>query len=94
MNLSIKNVPEDVVYRLKHRARVNHRSLQGELMSIIEESVGPRRLSVREVYERAKARNLNSPSESTQIIRELRDSRERELYERVTGKIYEEPRDS
>lgn len=31
-NLSIKNVPEDVVARLRTRAKANHRSLQGELL--------------------------------------------------------------
>jgi plasmid stability protein len=35
-NLSIKNAPDAVVQRLKERARRNHRSLQGELMAIIE----------------------------------------------------------
>ena len=38
-NLSIKNAPDDVVQRLRERARRNHRSLQGELMAILEESV-------------------------------------------------------
>jgi len=33
-NLSIKNVPEDVVARLRARARANHRSLQGELLEL------------------------------------------------------------
>ena len=33
-NLSIKNVPDDVVARLRERARVNHRSLQGELLAL------------------------------------------------------------
>lgn len=36
MNLSIKNVPEPVVRRLRERAKRNHRSLQGELLHIIE----------------------------------------------------------
>ena len=33
-NLSIKNVPEEVVARLRERARGNHRSLQGELLEL------------------------------------------------------------
>ena len=33
-NLSIKNVPADVVERLRARARANHRSLQGELLEL------------------------------------------------------------
>lgn len=34
-NLSIKNVPPDIVERLHARARSNHRSLQGELMALV-----------------------------------------------------------
>lgn len=33
--LSIKNVPQDVVDRLRQRAQRNHRSMQGELMALL-----------------------------------------------------------
>lgn len=36
LNLSIKGVPAPVAERLRARAERNHRSLQGELMAIIE----------------------------------------------------------
>lgn len=36
VNLSIKGVPHDVAQRLRERAQRHHRSLQGELMAIIE----------------------------------------------------------
>ena len=36
INLSIKGVPESVAEGLRRRAQRNHRSLQGELMAIIE----------------------------------------------------------
>ena len=36
VNLSIKNAPDDVVARLRERAAKHHRSLQGELLAIIE----------------------------------------------------------
>jgi len=62
-NLSIKNVPEPVVERLRTRARCNHRSLQGELLALLTESVrteagvadasedasGPGRASIEEI---------------------------------------------
>jgi plasmid stability protein len=35
-NLSVKDVPEELAERLRRRAARNHRSLQGELMAIIE----------------------------------------------------------
>ena len=36
VNLSIKGVPEALAARLRERAARNHRSLQGELMALIE----------------------------------------------------------
>ena len=39
VNLSIKGVPDDLATRLRQRAEANHRSLQGELMSIVERAV-------------------------------------------------------
>ncbi|HRY90336.1 MAG TPA: Arc family DNA-binding protein [Rubrivivax sp.] len=38
VNLSIKDVPEAVAERLRQRAARNHRSLQGELMAIVEQA--------------------------------------------------------
>ena len=39
-NLSIKNVPEPVVEKLRMRAAANHRSLQGELMALVCDAAG------------------------------------------------------
>jgi len=36
VNLSIKNVPDALAARLRERAERNHRSLQGELMALLE----------------------------------------------------------
>jgi plasmid stability protein len=38
VNLSIKDVPDDVAERLRQRAARNHRSLQGELLAIVEQA--------------------------------------------------------
>ena len=76
VNLSIKNAPDDLVDRLKQRARRNHRSLQGEMLAIIEEAVRqPRRLTVDEILAEAKKLDLNSRDESAQIVRQMRDER-------------------
>jgi plasmid stability protein len=41
-NLSIKNVPESVLKKLRQRAKRNQRSLQGELLVIVNEAAaGP-----------------------------------------------------
>ena len=39
VNLSVKGVPEAWAERLRRRAEGNHRSLQGELMAILERAV-------------------------------------------------------
>ncbi len=41
VNLSIKGVPESIAEGLRQRAQRNHRSLQGELMAIIEQAAAP-----------------------------------------------------
>lgn len=38
-SLSIKDVPEELAEQLRQRAAANHRSLQGELMWILEQSL-------------------------------------------------------
>jgi plasmid stability protein len=74
VTLSIKNAPDDVVQRLRERAAKNHRSLQGELMAIIEEAVRPKRhMTVDEVLARTRSLGLNQPDEAASIIRADRD---------------------
>ena len=75
MDLSIKNVPKDVVERLRDRAKHNHRSLQGELLVILEEALSPRRLTVDEAYRRVKALGFRTGPEAVQMVREDRDAR-------------------
>ncbi|UCE32175.1 MAG: Arc family DNA-binding protein [Burkholderiales bacterium] len=38
VNLSIKNVPDEIADRLRARARLHHRSLQRELLALLEQS--------------------------------------------------------
>jgi plasmid stability protein len=77
VNLSIKNAPDDVVQRLRVRAAQHHRSLQGEVLAILEEAVKParRRLTVEDILAENRRRGLRTPSESAAIIRADRDSR-------------------
>jgi len=42
-SLSIKNVPEAVIERLRERAERNHRSLQGELLALVCEAAAESR---------------------------------------------------
>ena len=75
-NLSIKNAPDDVVERLKLRARRHHRSLQGELMAILEEAVAaPNSLTPDQVLSEVRRLGLSTTSEAAAMIREDRDGR-------------------
>ena len=73
-NLSIKNVPEHVVSRLKERAKRNHRSLQGELLAIIEDAVDAQHpMKPQDVLAEIKRLKLRTPAESAEIVRRDRD---------------------
>ena len=75
-SLSIKNVPDDVVERLRARAARNRRSLQGELLDLIERAADEvPTVSAREVYDRIRKLNLPVGESSADIIREMRDAR-------------------
>jgi plasmid stability protein len=76
VNLSIKNAPDDVVDKIRARAKAHHRSLQGELMAILEEAaLVPQTFTVSDVMRDIRALNFKTKSESTQMIREDRDKR-------------------
>jgi plasmid stability protein len=75
VTLSIKNAPDEVVARLKARAARHHRSLQGELMAIVEQAAleDEPRLNAAELLREARALNLPPAREATAMIREDRD---------------------
>jgi antitoxin FitA len=90
VNLSIKNVPDEIALKLKERAERNHRSLQGELMSIVQEAASlatldlretatqeqpPKTISIREAHERMRALGVRTAGDSVEIIRKMRDER-------------------
>lgn len=76
MNLSIKNVPGEVVQRLRERAARRHRSLQGELLAIVEEAVrSEQELTPAELLAEVRSLGLRTPAESVAIIRADRDRR-------------------
>ena len=76
VNLSIKNVPTQLAKKLRVRAARHRRSLQGELMVILEESltVGER-LTADEVLRKTRKLGLRTRSESAAMIRADRDAR-------------------
>ncbi len=76
VNLSIKNVPENLARKLRARATRHRRSLQGELMNILEESLAENEhLSVDEVVRLTRKLGVRTKSESAAMIRADRDAR-------------------
>ncbi|MGH9220283.1 MAG: FitA-like ribbon-helix-helix domain-containing protein [Vicinamibacterales bacterium] len=77
VTLSVKNVPADLAKRLKERAARHNRSLQGELLAILDEA-GTHQLTLDDISKLAKRLGLKGESlESARIIRQDRDERSR-----------------
>ena len=75
VNLSVKNVSDELAEKLRERAKSHHRSLQGELMVILEDAAGPMSLSVDEVEAHLRALRFKTGDDSAAWVRELRDAR-------------------
>ena len=76
VNLSIKNVPEELNAALKARAAANHRSLQKEVLAVLEDAVrGKTYLKPSAVLQQVRALGISSRSESAGIVRRMRDTR-------------------
>jgi plasmid stability protein len=75
VTLSVKNVPDAVARRLKARARRNHRSLQGELLALVEEAAEAPALSPKDVLGLVRRLGLATPAEAAKIVRAERDAR-------------------
>lgn len=72
VTLSVKGVPVDLAKRLKERAELNHRSLQGELRAILEQA--GQVLTLDDLAGLAKRLGIKGKSgESARMIREDRD---------------------
>ncbi len=75
-NLTIRNLDEAVVAKLKARAKAHHRSLEAELREILTVTVG--RQARKDFLARADRIAAMTPdvaqTDSTEIIREDRDS--------------------
>jgi antitoxin FitA len=79
-NLSIKDVPEHVAQALRQRAARNHRSLQGELMVIIQEAVQPG-----DVTKQTSTRRSFEGRRGTRTIEEFAEESRRLFPEPVRG---------
>ena len=76
VSLSIKDVPVGLAQALRERAAQNHRSLQGELMHILETAVArPKPFAAKELAARIRALEFTTPGNGTAIVRKARDRR-------------------
>ncbi len=79
VTVTIKNIPEEVYERIKTQSKVNHRSINGEILSILEQAISLPPIDVQATLERArKVRELTShytvtASEIEKMINEGRE---------------------
>jgi plasmid stability protein len=74
VNLSIKGAPDDLVRRLRERAARHHRSLQSELIAVIEKAVGSEHnLRAAELLAEVRRLGVSTPAEAADLIRADRD---------------------
>jgi len=75
VTLRVENVPEEIAERLEERARKSRRSLQGELLRILEKAVAEEdRLTAVQVLEKVRSLKLKTPAESAAFVRQDRDA--------------------
>lgn len=75
VNLSIKNVPDELADRLRRRADAAHRSMQGELMAILEAALEDRPpMRPRDVLARLETLDLRTGREAADDVRRERDA--------------------
>jgi antitoxin FitA len=75
VSLSIKNVSEDLADALRERAALHHRSLQGELLHILETAVRPQPFQASALWRQIQGTGLTTPAEATRFVRKDRDRR-------------------
>jgi antitoxin FitA len=54
VTITIKNIPEQVYERIKMQAKSNHRSINGEILSILEQAISLPPIDVKATLERAR----------------------------------------
>lgn len=72
VNLSVKDVPDTLVDALRERARQNHRSLQGEMVAMIESYVGARPYRAKQLWQAVRGLGLDTGDTSVMMVREDR----------------------
>lgn len=76
-SLTIRDIPGPVLDRLRARAERNRRSMQGEVIAILEAAAAEPRLrrTISEALQRVRALGVRTPAEAADMIRVDRDGR-------------------
>jgi plasmid stability protein len=75
VSLSIKNVSDELAQAVREQAARHHRSLQGELLHILETAVRPQPFQASTLWRQIQGLELTTPDEATRLVREDRDAR-------------------
>jgi antitoxin FitA len=75
VSFSIKDVSDELAEALRERARSNHRSVQGELMAMLEAHVSPRPFRARALLAEVRRLGVRTSGGSADMIRADRDRR-------------------
>ena len=75
VDFSIKEVPVELAEKVRVRADQHHRSLQGELMTILEEAVQYAPTTIRDLRQAVRQSGLQTGPEATDMVRADRHAR-------------------
>ena len=65
VNITLKNIPEDLYQKLKERAVINHRSINREVIAIMQDSLNPRTIDPGDFL--ARVRELRSKTQNVRL---------------------------
>ena len=74
-DLSVHQVPDELMERLRKRAKLHSRSVQEEVMAMLAAWVGSDRTTLSELARQGREGGIRTGDESAAMIREDRDAR-------------------
>ena len=96
VNLSIKNVPDEVAEGLRNRAALNQRSLQQELLEILKQAAkGQAPVSIEVLLERAQRKKPALDEAASKVLAAHDEEQERiaRRFEDLLGRPHDDQRD-
>ena len=77
LSLTVRNIPRPILELLRDRAARHRRSMQGEILAILEAAAGDRmvRRTALQTLQHVRELGVETPAESGEMIRQDRDAR-------------------